>query len=88
MPNKQEQEYHPRMIVKVQIPIFQSGGAGDEHDVLIYNEDQSVSYVQPMTTIEVRKLKHKMKGEDKAFFYACTKCQQLILDELAPAQSW
>lgn len=84
--SKQEPTLHPRVIVKVQIPIVSTPGA--EYDVMIYSKDHSIEYVQPMTRQEYIALKKAMKNKPKAFFYACGTCEQLVVEEPAPWQTW
>jgi len=74
-------------IVKVQLPIL-TIGAGEFVEVLVYNRDETLSFVIEAEGKEFRRIKKAMKGEDKAFFYACKHCEQVDFNRPAPWQDW
>lgn len=81
MPNKHE------TIVKVQIPLFTITD-GDTADVLVYSQDRTMEFALETDSTELRRIKKAMKDKDKAFFYACTHCEQVNFDRSAPDQNW
>lgn len=73
-----------QFIVKVQLPLFASDGA----PVLIYNEDKSRHAMVEVSAKEFNRLSNKMDGEPKGYFYAHAVHGEIVLDEIAPWQSW
>lgn len=60
MPKKLRDQF----IVKVQLPLFSSGGA----PVMVYNEDRTKTGMFDLTVKQYRELEQAMEGEPKAFF--------------------
>jgi hypothetical protein len=82
MPNEHD------TIVKVQTPLLSSIGVSAIIEVLVYNEDRSIEFVIETDANERKIIKKAMKGEDKAFFYACRHCEQVDFNRPAPYQGW
>lgn len=75
-----------KIIVKVQVPIYSTE---DTVDVLVYNEDGSVTATFSLSPEEAEMLKSQMDDPFKSFFYASiSKDKTLVLESLAPYQSW
>lgn len=74
-------------VVKVQLPLFASPGG--MNDVLVYNEDRTVSQVFRLSDRDVGELREIMGGEPRGYFHAHTgDTQMLELDSAAPEQDW
>lgn len=67
-------------IVKVQTPLFQSGGAGL---ALVYDQKR-----KHMKQFPVEQVQAKMQGEAKKFFYGKIYTDKVVLDKEAPYQDW
>lgn len=77
-------EKDKQIIVKVQLPLSSSGPC----EVLVYSKNKLLEFVIEPDAAELKVIKKAMKGEDKAFFYACEHCEQVLFDEPAPDQNW
>lgn len=70
-----------RFIVKVQWPLLTTE---INPLVMVYNKNRKIDLMVPAC----KGLKKEMKGQFKVFFYAFVKDKQVVLNGVAPWQSW